>query len=101
MEATACGIPALVCGDWADKDMIPSDAIGYISPSRNISELAKYMSRAILKNWDRAAIRSYSVSNSWGKVGNRTQAIFTDQTVPRIQAVVSGKHEMTCKYRDR
>ncbi len=101
MEATACGIPALVCGEWADRFMIPSDVVGYISPSRNISELRHYMSRALLKNWNKAAIRSYSVCNSWEKIGNRTQAIFTDQTERPIKENVLEKHEMTCKHRDQ
>jgi glycosyltransferase involved in cell wall biosynthesis len=76
MEAIACGLPSVVCGDWADREMIPTDDIGYIAGSREKSELEKVIRRALESRWDREKIRNFSLENSWKKVAEKTLELY-------------------------
>lgn len=78
MEAIACGLPSVVCGDWADRRMIPGDEIGYIVSSRDPSVLGKAIRKALDAGWDRERIRGYSLENSWRTVAEKTMALYRD-----------------------
>jgi glycosyltransferase involved in cell wall biosynthesis len=76
MEAIACGLPSVVCGEWADRDMIPDDDIGYIAGSRDRYELESLIRKSLARKWDREKIRSFSTRNSWVKVAEKTVGLY-------------------------
>jgi glycosyltransferase involved in cell wall biosynthesis len=76
MEAIACGLPAVVSGGWADKEMIPDDDVGYIAQSTDAKELERLIRKGLERTWDREKIRAFSLENSWENVGGKTMELF-------------------------
>jgi glycosyltransferase involved in cell wall biosynthesis len=78
VEATACGLPSVVCGEWADKEIIPSENVGFIVPSRKKADLETAIRKALSSEWSREKIRSHSLQNSWNRVADRTLELYRE-----------------------
>jgi teichuronic acid biosynthesis glycosyltransferase TuaC len=72
LEAMACGLPVIATDVGGNREVVASLALGTIVPFGDHAELVGAISKSLMANWDRDAIRAYAESNTWD---NRVTAL--------------------------
>jgi teichuronic acid biosynthesis glycosyltransferase TuaC len=82
-EAMSCGTPVVATDVGAIPEMIPSEDYGLIVPVNDGAALAGALHRALLRQWDRAAIAAHGQSRSWAEVAR--------EVVSELQHIAGGR----------
>ena len=81
LEGMACGLPVVTTDVGGNSGVVCRPELGEVVPFGDTHFLEKAVDRALLKDWDRAAIRRYAEANSWDGRIDRLCRIFTELTV--------------------
>jgi glycosyltransferase involved in cell wall biosynthesis len=65
LEAMACGLPVVTTGVGGNAEVVCRDDLGTIVPFGDATALREAVAAALLRTWDRDAIRRYAEANSW------------------------------------
>lgn len=65
LEAAACGLPIVTTDVGGNREVVPTEAIGYIVPFGDSIALCTALDRALNREWDRQAIMDYAQANAW------------------------------------
>ena len=65
LEAMACGLPVVATDVGGNAEVVNQASLGKVVPFGDDWALGRAMDRALSASWDRQAIRSYAVANSW------------------------------------
>ena len=89
LEAMACGKPVVATSVGGIPEIVSSDQLG-ILVKRNEMEIAKGISTALSKNWNRQEIRKYAETHTWNRVTDSLSAIFRSVTKQYCEKRMSG-----------
>lgn len=93
LEAMACGLPVVTTDVGGNREVVSSPVLGEVVPFGEPEVLAAAIERALMKQWDRCAIRQYAERNSWdGRVEHlcRTFAELVSQSLPASGSALRG-----------
>lgn len=76
LEAMACGLPVVASDVGGNSEVVNRPDLGEIVPFDDPAALASALDRALVKEWDRAAILAYAGDNQWDKRVAQLQNIF-------------------------
>lgn len=65
LEAMACGLPVVTTRVGGNAEVVSRDDLGLLVPFGDTSALQQAIESALLRDWDRAAIRAYAQQNTW------------------------------------
>jgi glycosyltransferase involved in cell wall biosynthesis len=65
LEAMACGLPVVTTRVGGNAEVVCRDDLGTVVPFGDATALREAIAAALLRDWDRPAIRRYAEANSW------------------------------------
>jgi glycosyltransferase involved in cell wall biosynthesis len=65
LEAMACGLPVVTTRVGGNAEVVCRDDLGTVVPFGDATALREAIAAALLRDWDRSAIRRYAEANSW------------------------------------
>lgn len=65
LEAMACGLPVVTTRVGGNAEVVCRDDLGIVVPFGDATALREASAAALLRDWDRPAIRRYAEANSW------------------------------------
>jgi glycosyltransferase involved in cell wall biosynthesis len=83
MESLACGTPVVATNVWGAPEIIGSNGIGLLT-ERTQEEIARNISIALRKEWNRKEIIRCAREHTWDKVAQSVYDVF--------QSVINSKH---------
>jgi glycosyltransferase involved in cell wall biosynthesis len=67
LEALACGLPVITTDVGGNREVISNPQLGTIVPFGDSRALEAGIYEALIRSWDRAAIRAYACENHWDR----------------------------------
>lgn len=67
LEAMACGLPVIATDVGGNREVVCRDDVGAIVPFGDAPALEAALRDALVRRWDREAIRDYARDNDWDK----------------------------------
>lgn len=67
LEAMACGLPVVATDVGGNREVVATPALGSIVPFGDQGALTAALREALVRPWDRAAIRRYAEANTWDR----------------------------------
>ena len=67
LEAMACGLPVVTTDVGGNREVVSRDELGMVVPFGDAGALAQALERALVKTWDRTAIRAHAQANTWDR----------------------------------
>jgi glycosyltransferase involved in cell wall biosynthesis len=67
LEAMACGLPVVATDVGGNAEVVNSPELGAIVPFDDEPRLRAALAEALVKPWDRAALRRYAEANTWDR----------------------------------
>lgn len=80
LEAMACGLPVVATDVGGNAEVVCRDTLGALVPFDDHNALLEALGQALLRSWDRQAIRSHALANTW------------DERVRTLHEIFSGLH---------
>lgn len=65
LEAMACGLPVVTTDVGGNAEVVADEKLGILVPFGDPDRLAKALTDALTRKWDREAIVAYAENNSW------------------------------------
>lgn len=65
LEAMACGLPVVTTRVGGNAEVVCREDLGTVVPFGDATALREAIAAALLRDWDRTAIRRYAEANSW------------------------------------
>ena len=65
LEAMACGLPVITTDVGGNAEVVTDEAFGTLVPFGDAMALRDALDQALVRPWDRAAIRAWALKNSW------------------------------------
>jgi glycosyltransferase involved in cell wall biosynthesis len=65
LEAMACGLPVVATSVGGNAEVVADERLGTIVPFDDPGALVEALDDALLRDWDRGAIRAHAEANSW------------------------------------
>ena len=84
-EAMGCGAPIVATNVGGIPDMLPSTEYGITVPPDDQPSLARALSDALRKPWDRERIAAWGRARSWKQVAAETASVLTEAAGTRPQ----------------
>ncbi len=75
LEAMACGLPVVTTRVGGNAEVICREELGLVVPFGDAAALTEALGSALVREWDRRAIRAYAEENQW----DRRIAILVDE----------------------
>lgn len=66
LEAMACGLPVVTTDVGGNAEVVSDPALGAIVPFGERAALGQAIADALVRQWDRAAIRAHAARHAWG-----------------------------------
>lgn len=76
LEAMACGLPVVTTDVGGNAEVVATPEVGTIVPFGDAPALEQALAEALRREWDRAAIIDYALTNSWDERVRRLGAAF-------------------------
>ncbi len=77
-EALGCGAPVVVTDVGGARDMVPSDAYGFVVPAGDAAAVRGALAKALETGWDRARIAAWGQERSWIRVAAETASVLRE-----------------------
>jgi teichuronic acid biosynthesis glycosyltransferase TuaC len=85
LESMACGTPVIATGIWGVPEVVVSPELGVIV-EQSPESIAKGLSFALQKKWNRASIRRHAESRTWDDVAEEVEDYFSACLIKSRQA---------------
>lgn len=89
-ESLAAGTPVVATDVGGNRAQVFSPELGLIVPDGDLQALARAISSALQRNWDRARIAAHGAARNWNQVAREVSAVFErtlgSRSVPCIAA---------------
>ncbi|MCX7893480.1 MAG: glycosyltransferase [Burkholderiales bacterium] len=66
LEAMACGLPVVTTDVGGNAEVVSGPALGAIVPFGDRAALGQAIADALVRQWDRAALRAHAARHAWG-----------------------------------
>lgn len=77
LEAMACGLPVVTTRVGGNAEVVASDQVGLLVGREDTEEMARALAEALIRRWDREAIRRYALQHTWDRVAGRVFEVWT------------------------
>jgi teichuronic acid biosynthesis glycosyltransferase TuaC len=94
-EALACGTPVVATHVGATPEMLPGERYGILVPPREQIPLTDAIRRALVTNWDRAAIAAWGRSRSWDDAAREVLEVMLALAAERKSGILSAHLQST------
>ncbi len=76
LEAMACGLPVVTTDVGGNREVVCDATLGEVVAFGDRPQLVAAISRALVRTWDRDAIRAYAQANTWSQRIDQLEAEF-------------------------